>query len=51
MIFFTQPAPGHDGPRVSGGDALQDSGLVNVQSEILRPRENHRLLIETISCD
>ena len=42
---LTQAAPGHNGARVARGDTLQHRGLVHGQGEVLRPHEDHRLLV------
>ena len=44
--YPTQPAPGHDGSGVSGGDTLQDGRLVNRKGEVLRARQDGRLLVD-----
>lgn len=42
---LTQAAPGHNGARVARGDTLKHSSLVHRQGEVLRPHENHWLLV------
>lgn len=43
----TQPAPGNDGPRVSCGDALQNSRLMNIDGQILGTRQDDWLLVDS----
>lgn len=50
LVAPTQPAPGHDGFWVSGGDALQDGRLVNIDGEVLRSRQDDGLLVDPGGC-
>lgn len=42
---LTEAAPGHDGPGVAGGDALQHCGLVHGESQVLRAHKDHGVLV------
>lgn len=49
--MVTEATPGHDGTRVSCGDALQDGGLMHVDGEVLGTGEDDGLLVVSGSCN
>lgn len=50
VVVPTQPAPGHYGPWVSSGDALQNCCLVNIDGEVLRSWQDDWLFVDPGGC-
>lgn len=50
VVVPTQPAPGHYGPWVSSGDALQNGCLVNIDGEVLRSWQDDWLFVDPGGC-
>lgn len=49
--LVTETTPGHNGTWVSCGDALQDGGLVDIDSEVLRTGQDDWLPVDPGSCN
>lgn len=50
VVVPTEPAPGHYGPWVPSGDALQNGCLVNIDGEVLRSWQDDWLLVDPGGC-